>query len=146
MTNRDCGRWQDALPDYVAGRLRPEAARAVAAHLEACSECRDEAALVTALFAPARAPAGLAERVLTAVQAGPRPRVSHTRRYALAATVAFALISGSLLWRQAGQNEGGETVAIEPGVIEPAESLLRDPGLYALSEEELLALLEEMGT
>jgi putative transcriptional regulator len=71
---------EDSLLDYALGKLAPGAALAVAAHLEACPHCRQEAAFlervggaVIAADETAALPAGALDRALAALDA-PTPR------------------------------------------------------------------------
>jgi anti-sigma factor RsiW len=147
MSGRTCDWIRDRLPEYAAGGLDATGVAAVTEHLQDCSECRDEAELVRRLRAPAVLPAGFEGRVVAALGThAPRSRMWSVRHYAMAATVAFALITGSLLWRSAA---GPVDIDANPGVaslpvVDGGDALLPGPGLSALSEEELLALLKEM--
>jgi anti-sigma factor RsiW len=39
---KECACWQEIIPEYLAGELGPEEARALRAHLEGCPVCRQE--------------------------------------------------------------------------------------------------------
>ena len=98
MKTLNCEYVRDVYADVLHGKLEAAMAAAVRAHLAGCAECRSEAALTDAIFAtPVAVPAGLHERVLREVAAAPRARRFAPRHFAMAATVAAALIGGTLL-------------------------------------------------
>lgn len=149
MNGIGCDRVRESIPDFVGGSLDAEERGAVAAHLELCAECREEAALVELLLASKEsAPPELADRIHAAVRR--RPIVSSTRPWwglAAAAIAAVALGIG------VNARRGTETLEV-PGYVavgEAGDVWLSDDGLIAgapaldgLSEEALASLLEEM--
>jgi predicted anti-sigma-YlaC factor YlaD len=144
MNEQNCETTQDLLPEYVGGGLDSAITARVRAHLAECDACRGEAALLELLRAKVELPAGLEERVVAAVHAGQtrRPRRLGVKHYAMAASVAFAALTGSLIW-QNSPGRGPATVE-SAGAVAADEHVLRSPGLSALSEEELEALLKEI--
>lgn len=150
MKDRNCATVQDLLPEYVAATLGTEPAAEVRAHLAHCAECRAEAELVSLVrSADVDVPPDLESRIVSAMHAGgglPSTRKWSVKHYAMAATVAFAAITGSWIWQsnmQGDENRPADVAAV-PVAEEDSPVLLRSPGLSALSEEELLALLKEI--
>ncbi len=155
MTEQACAWVQDRLPEYQRGELNAVAAGSVRAHLVTCAQCRSEAELIRVLTAPVPVPAGLEARVLSALQnRAPAPRArGPLRNYALAATLAFAALSGSLLWQQFRSDreptaaEVDDIASLDFGWPDAGDPLLHgDIGLQALSEDQLASLLQEMGS
>ena len=153
MNGLTCAEASDRLPDWVAGRLVPEDAGAVAGHVASCADCAADAALMRALRAGAPAPpAGLGARIGAAVRAA-EPVPARTgrpswRAWAGSAAAVLVLAIGALLTRDAGPGEDGglgrltaeQSVWIaDDGIVAGA------PVLDELPEEQLAALLEEMG-
>lgn len=102
--NRDemnCEWVRDMYPDVLHGKVEAAVAERVRTHVGSCDECRGEIALLEAIHAQnAPVPAGLHERILDAVgRPAPRFRIQ-AGRIAMAATVAAALIGGSLILHQ----------------------------------------------
>lgn len=169
MTDIGC----DAARDQLAlqGDGHPEGA--LAAHLRVCADCAAESTLVRALRAGApTAPAGLREAIVARVTPGegaaPRaervaPRLDSVRRWPvglraglLAAAALAVLVAGGLLLREsAPEPDAAELLAASVTDLE-APALADWPGgdgllagapvLAELSEAELEALLEEMGS
>jgi predicted anti-sigma-YlaC factor YlaD len=152
MNSMDCGTACDLLPLLERGGLGSQQRAAVGLHLEDCGDCRAEAGIVALLAGAApRAPAGLDERVLAAV----RTRQSRRRnpaRVAAAASVAIAVLGGSLLFQRiAGPVEPEPVATVVLEDITPALSwaVPLDPMLYGgpafehLSVEELELVLSE---
>jgi hypothetical protein len=153
MTYPLCEDVRDRLPDFEARRLDDIAAAHSQAHLDACRACRDELELVRLLreAAPAPAPATLEARVLQTL-GRPRRRFWNAPVMAAAASIMVALVGGSLLIRA-----GAGPLRIDVEAMVAAEALggfnwaqpgdpllLMSPGLHALSDDELEALLKEM--
>lgn len=150
MNELNCEYVRDTYPDVLNGTADRATATAVQAHLEQCVDCREEAEAVAGIFAGSLvAPPGLHERVLA--EFGARaPRHGRRLRYlAMAATVAAALIGGSLLFdtQPAGEDaprvvEAGErgigVVTVEAALVSGTESL------QDLTVEELEKLLGEI--
>ncbi|HEX6309124.1 MAG TPA: zf-HC2 domain-containing protein [Longimicrobiales bacterium] len=158
-----CEWMRDRLPAITAGRLDAQAAAEVRSHLSACADCSAEAVLVRALAAhEVPVPEGLEARVRAAVAGQHESRGAGWRspgRYAMAATVAFALVTAGLLRDATG---GDERIALDPEAANGAggaaagdlgapawpavdEPLMRGgPALYELSVDELERLLKEL--
>lgn len=151
MSSKSCPQ----LPDWVAGRLPSEEARAVAAHVDACAECAAEAGLLRALFAARpEVPRDLAPRVSAALRDN-EPVVRRARRvrrwpgWAASAAAVMVLAAGAY-WvgiRDAPDFSGLGQIPTEEG-----SAWISDDGIAAgapvmdeLSDDALLALLEEMG-
>lgn len=150
MKDLTCARVRDLLPELMAGILDAAHRDTLNAHLQRCSECAAEARLVAAMAAASvPVPSGLEARVLAAVHTRPvvRPWAA-PGRLALAATVAAAVIGGSLLFES--NREGPQPNPAVPPLAEEAIPTLRDPllgggsVLAELTEAELEALLEQM--
>lgn len=102
--------YQDELPLYVAGQLKPQEKAAVDAHLRECPACRDELALWLSLAVEIRAsddkataPAGLAERALGRIHAAaaepkPAPRLWRTCQRAFSLLRAQAYLIKHEIW------------------------------------------------
>lgn len=153
--NDRCEEVRARLPELAAGSLRGEGTAWLEAHLWACESCAAELRLVRALGAHEVAlPAGLETRVRSALDEARRPRRRlPVARLAMAATVAFALITATLLagGDDAGENGPDAPAGTQEGLVEapawPAvdEPLMRGgPALYQLSVEELEMLLQEL--
>jgi hypothetical protein len=150
MKDQSCSTVQDLLPEYEAGILSAEIAAEVRAHLAKCAQCRADAELVSLVrSSDVDVPARLEARVVSALRAGVSRGPARSwgiKHYVMAATVAFVAITGSWIWQATTQ--GNENRAIDMGVAPLSEDdapvLLRSPGLSALSEDELLALLKEI--
>lgn len=148
MTDLNCEYVRDVYPDVLNGKSDASLAQRVRAHVAACDECRAEAMLLEALHAqPARPPAGLHERVVHhATRTRPRRRLSRSE-LAMAATLAAALIGGSVIMQGKRDTTGEQTVAAEAAIgfvgVEGA-MLSGKVSLDDLSVEELETLLGEM--
>ncbi|MBI4545285.1 MAG: zf-HC2 domain-containing protein [Gemmatimonadetes bacterium] len=110
MKPGDCARMQDLLPARAAGRLSTPELQELDAHLSGCELCRAEAELIATLRRWAVAPPpGLQPLVLRALL-GSAPRRRLIRRPALlAASLAAALLGGTVLLRAV--LGGGETLS-----------------------------------
>jgi anti-sigma factor RsiW len=152
MNSMDCGTACDLLPLLERGELGPQQRSAVRLHLDGCAGCRAEAETVALLAGAAPpVPAGLEERVLAAVRRRQGRRWT-LPRLAAAASVASAVLGGSLLFQRVGGPEGSEPVAtVVLEEITPALSwaVSLEPMLYGgpafehLSVEELELVLTE---
>jgi hypothetical protein len=150
MMELACTWVRDRLPEHARDALDVADGARLEQHIAVCADCRVEAALVIALASPVTAPADLESRVIRAVRAEPigvRGGGAGFRQYALAASFVFAVVTGSLLWQQFGGNgttapDAGTDVAL--ALPAGADPLLHESGLQALSEDELLELLEEL--
>ena len=148
MTALNCKEVRELLPLGLAGYQ----AAGVAQHLATCPECRAEAEVIARLRQTAPAvPAGLETRVLGAVRARTVRRTWRSpRQLALAATLAAAVIGGTLLMRVIDQGNSPPAAADSAGPGgQPSVPLpvLEDPALYGgsvlsnLTEAELESLL-----
>ena len=154
MTTTNCEHVRDVLPDLLADRLDPIEAAAVRAHVQRCADCRAELELAE-LIAQSRmsVPAGLEARVLSAT-AGRRKRVWTNTRYAVAASIAVAVIGGSAViapWLRSTNQPGPAALevpapeAVGPGWIGVQDAFLTGASsLRDLSVEELEKLLTEI--
>jgi anti-sigma factor RsiW len=154
MMGLNCDAVRDALPLLVRDpNMSPEAA-AVAAHLERCGECRAERELVHFVHGLAEAvPAGLETRVVEAVRRRTTRRFAPSR-LAVAATVAAALLGGSLVLDRWGYEmappPNGAALVFEDNVAVVSWNVSDDPLLQSgttlqqLSVEELEFILAEL--
>jgi anti-sigma factor RsiW len=148
MKTLNCEYVREAYADVLHGALDAATATAVRTHLAGCAECRAEADVIDALYAaPQLVPPGLHERVARAVAVAPRPRRFAPRHLAMAATVAAALIGGTVLLQSTGgpdavpaaENGGGlGFVTVEAAMMSGTGSL------QDLTIEELEQLLGEI--
>jgi predicted anti-sigma-YlaC factor YlaD len=154
MGRNDCEQARDLVPLLFRGQLLPHDAAVTEAHLGACAECRAEADVVHALARDVvKAPSGLEARVLLAVRR-PLRRAGSATRLAMAATVAAAVLGGSVIferWRQQQVPEAGGALLTEEGVPSLVSwGVSQDPLLQGsspvtqLSVEELEILLQEL--
>jgi len=153
MKPLSCEQVRDLLPDWDSRTPSGDSRTAMAAHLEGCANCRAEAALLAGLRRSLPAvPATLEWRVLNATRRPPARRWLTVRQLAVAATLAVAVLGGSLLIEVAARRAGdGPAPAITPGisagVLLPG---LEDPILVgrsvlpSLTEAELESLLARM--
>jgi anti-sigma factor RsiW len=148
-----CETARELLPELsagvLAGGLDVALESALERHLERCASCAAEAEVVALVRAAAVVPPpGLEARVARAVRSGAvtrRPLVA-VRSLAVAATAAFALLTGGLLLRDFVGDDA------EPGLAEVTlgwpvvqDPILRAaPALHDLSVEELESLLAEL--
>jgi Putative zinc-finger len=147
----NCPTVQDLLPEFARDELGPVAAATVRRHVADCDECRTELELVRLLTEPVTTPAGLEDRLVGAVHARPVTRRGSMRYYAVAATFVMALVAASVVLRRIGESRPAETPADALVAIpilawpDGGDPLLHgSPGLQALSESELLKLLQEL--
>jgi anti-sigma factor RsiW len=150
----DCDAVRDTLPLLVRGETASQAAAAVAAHLERCEECRAEQEIVSLVHELAEeVPANLEARVLAAVHRHTTRRWAPTR-LAMVATVAAAVLGGSLLFDRWGDDlvptPNGAALVYDdnPAVVSWAVSddplLQSGTTLQQLSVEELELILAEL--
>ena len=151
MNELNCEYVRDVYPDALNGQADAALSAAVRAHVAQCADCREEAEAVAAIFAGSLlAPAHLHERVMNQYSAGESPRVGRMRYAALAATVAAALIGGSIWWNQTGNTDTQAVVVNEPaapdlGAVTVEAALVSGKqSLQDLSIEELEQLLGEI--
>lgn len=149
MTTLVCESVRDLLPEFVREELRAAEMAAVEAHLETCAECRAEHAAIASIRTPiAPLPAGFEQRVLRAVRS-PRRAFFRPGRVAMAATVVFALVTAGVILETGLLEQGAsseESLNVQTIDWTSGDPVLLRGGLDlgALSEDELLQLLEEM--
>ena len=149
MNTINCEYVRDVYADVLHGRAAADTVTAVRAHLAGCAECREEVRLVEALHgAAATVPAGLHERVMRDV-ASPAPRRGLAPRHlAMAATVAAALIGGTLLLNRDRSPVNAPATNTESGglgfVTVEAAMVSGTSSLQDLTVEELEQLLGEI--
>ena len=154
-----CEHVVDLLPDWVAGRLDGPRSDEIAAHVAACPACAAEADVVRRLHAARPvAPLDLALRITAAARAqkitGRGPRRGMRRiapAWALSAAAVLALAVGTTVFidgRGPGPTELAEQVAVDEdaGVWIADDAFVAGaPVLEELSDDDLAALLEDMG-
>lgn len=149
MTNLVCERMRDRLPLLALGALDADSERETRAHVDACRACASELAVLRAVRGhTTAAPTGLDARIVDALQTRPPGGGWSLQRLAMAATVAFALVTAGLLASRDGGEGGNTDLTVLPRdwVGQDPPRILIAPGLEALSEDELLKLLEELDT
>lgn len=148
MNGISCEHVRDLLP--LQGH--EDMAGAVDAHLAGCAACRAEAELVALLRSGLDpVPAGLEARVLDAVRSRPGTRPVFTPgRFAMAATLAAAVIGGAAIWTSQSEPPAAQAVASAGEIMDMAWDTEGDPLLHSgstlqqLSVEELELLLAEL--
>jgi hypothetical protein len=155
MNRYDCETVRDLFPVLLRRELLAHEAGAVEAHMAECAECSAEGGIVRLLHAtqPA-APAGLEARVLLAVRRPAPVRRLAPARWAMAATVAAAVLGGSIIMERAGLGGRTDLDGMLDASMIPMLSwaAAEDPLLHgsstlqALSLEELEMILEELGS
>ena len=100
MNSLNCEYVRDLLPELLDDRSSAGTMAAARAHLASCEECRAEFALASAI-AEARpaVPAGLDRRVVAALVTR-RVTVWTRGRLAAAASIAIAIVGGSMWWSE----------------------------------------------
>jgi hypothetical protein len=107
MTAQGCVRWQGELAMQALGKLEPDVATALQAHLDGCADCREEAAELAPLAAALAAaspdvlddpeaapvPARLQQSVLARLDAEARSEHRRARRWVGAAAAAVAAVA-----------------------------------------------------
>lgn len=149
MTELACAWVRDRLPEHSRDALDVADAARLDQHLASCEECSAEAAIVRLLAVPVATPAATEARVLDAVRGTTVQSRGglHLRHYALAASFALAVITGSLLWQRIGPSRTpAEPMDVDAVIALPMETdpLLHESGLQSLSEDELRTLLEDL--
>lgn len=143
MNPYDCEAIRDLLPSLTRGEMLPHEETLAELHLETCAACREEAGIVRLLqntLAPV--PDGLEARVISAVRRRSWLR-GRPARLAMAATLAVAVIGGSLVFDRTG---AGGDLDVEALSWAAAQDPLLHGGseLPELSVEELEMLLTEL--
>jgi anti-sigma factor RsiW len=161
MNRYDCETVRDLLPLLVRGEVLPYARSGAEQHLAACDECRAEVALVRVLSASAPAtPAGLEARVALALRARTVAAPRWTPgRLAMAATVAAAVLGGSVVFERSGYYKPSSEMIVQNTSFAGDDAAAplswaagQDPLLHGaarlqeLSIEELELILAEMDT
>jgi len=150
MTELACAWVREHLPEHARRGLDAEDNARLTDHLDLCADCRTEAEVVRMIARPVNVPNGLEQRIIAGLGSRTMPGGRHQlRRYAVAAVFAFAVITGSLLWQVVGGGAqgnvpGAETESVIAWPIGGDPLLHESPGLQALSDEELVTLLQEM--
>lgn len=142
MNRYDCEAIRDLLPSLMRGEMLSYDATSAELHLEGCAACRMEADIVRLMqesIAPV--PAGLESRVIAAVHRH-RARRGLPARLALAATLAAAVVGGSVLYDRFGSTSLDIDAVSWAAARDPL--LHGDSELHDLSVEELELLLEEL--
>lgn len=153
MKELNCEYVRDVYPDVLngsgsgsgSGRLGWGAEQQVRAHLAACEDCRAEAAVLELLHAQRLvAPEGLDTHALTALARSTRSTRVPRHALALAASVAIALVGGSVLLQIPARTAA--PVAVKAyGFVGVEDAMLSGKAsLNDLSEAELELLLQEM--
>jgi predicted anti-sigma-YlaC factor YlaD len=143
MNPYDCEAIRDLLPSLTRGEMLPHEETLAELHLETCAACREEAGIVRMLQATlAPVPEGLEDRVIGAVRRRSLLR-GRPARLAIAATLAAAVIGGSMAFERVGS---GTDVDLEAVSWAAAQDPLLHGGseLPELSVEELELLLVEL--
>jgi ferric-dicitrate binding protein FerR (iron transport regulator) len=149
MTEFHCETAREWIPDYVARRLDAPRRSSVAAHLDACAECAEEAELASLLLGSIPAPpSGLADRVRGAIardrRSGRRPWWGLSAAAVAALALGIGLANdradgpGPVVPAYAYEADGGELWPSDDGLIAGA------PVFDDLSDEALGQLLDEL--
>jgi hypothetical protein len=135
MTAQGCVRWQGELAMQALGKLEPDAATALQAHLDGCAACREEAAELAPLAAALAAaspdvfddpeaapvPARLQQSVLARLDAEAQSEHRRARRRvgAAAAAVAAAASVAAIFASVGSSPPAGRLVALTgaPGTV-----------------------------
>lgn len=155
MNGYDCDTIRDMLAAHALGRLTLPEQEAVDTHVAACADCAAEQEVVRMLQTGlAELPAGLEARVLRAVRRATPSRRWNPARLAMAATLAAAVLGGTVIFERAGlpgvAPRPATTLSLEtdgPGVSWQTEGdplLHGGSALQELSEEELELILAEL--
>jgi predicted anti-sigma-YlaC factor YlaD len=157
MNGYDCDTMRELLPAYVRNELLPHEKPAAASHLDVCASCAAEATVLRLVHdAQPTVPPELEARVLLAVRRPAQRALWQPARLALAATVAAAVLGGSLIVdrtgllrrttdpsRAMGSLDEGDASALSWAAAE--DPLLHGSfALQQLSVEELELLLAEL--
>lgn len=152
--NTTCESIRDQLPDLAAGRLAPGEGAAAESHLEGCADCQEEFRMLALLAqAPPPVPGDLEAKIRGAAAGGVSPVAAPGRgrrwfgpTWGLAAAAVMALLLGRTLV-DTGDDGSGELLLAGgdlPVLLEDDGVVAGAPMLDGLSEEDLLALLDEM--
>jgi hypothetical protein len=152
MNTVQCDWVRDRAAGRVAGRLDEQESLVLDSHVAGCADCaREFEAIRLVARHPVSLPAGLEARVLRAVHAPSRPRAAPVR-LALAASIAFALLAGGVVWKMGlaptggepapARDDGGAALLAWPAAGDPL--LHGGTSLHELSVDELEVLLKEL--
>jgi predicted anti-sigma-YlaC factor YlaD len=154
MKPLNCEHVRDVLPDLLSRKLSGVEEASVQAHLQSCSECRADLAVATVVNAVRlNPPMHLQQRILSASRARRTPAWSG--RMALAASVAVAVIGGSVLMQQLLPKSDEVPLASQPAELPEIGAgwfgvddafVSGTASLRDLSEAELEKLLAELGS
>ncbi len=148
MTEFECGRIRELIPDFVGSRLGPEDLAAVDTHVTSCGDCRGELELAqTIRGSRVPAPAGLLARIERAVAADRRVPSRPWWGLTAAAVAALALGIGMSSERTSGPLEvPGYAYEVEDGELWGSDDgLVAGAPLFdGLSDETLWLLLDEL--
>lgn len=109
MTPEGCRPWRELLGAYALGHLATDERVALEAHVDGCAACREEleelrpvvgalpAADAAHLGAPPSPPAGLGDRVATAIRDARRAQVKRRWRLGVAGVAAAAIVVATTL-------------------------------------------------
>jgi predicted anti-sigma-YlaC factor YlaD len=124
MTNLNCEYVREVYPDVLNGTAASSVVHDIRAHIASCDECRADIAVLDALHAHVvHVPAGMHERVRQAVlQPRSRWRLSRSE-IAMAATLAGAIITGSVLMQSPQSVEQKPAARAVPAVAQPHQTL-----------------------
>jgi hypothetical protein len=152
MTRFDCEATRDLLPLLVRDELTPSQASALTLHAEGCADCTADAAVIRLLHRTAPvAPPALEARVVQAVRRAPRRWAP--ARLAMAATVAAAVIGGTLALQRTSLDltaPATNVIVLDDSVPVMSWAVADDPmlrggtTLQQLSLEELELILAEL--
>jgi predicted anti-sigma-YlaC factor YlaD len=153
MKNLNCEYVRDVYPDILHGTAEPVIVHSVREHVASCDDCRAESALLDAIYARSVVtPEKLHERVLLA-SGNRRPARGISRsNLAMAATLAAALIGGSVLVQNqttprssAPVSQGPAAASKSLGAVGVEDAMLSGKtSLEDLSEAQLEKLLKEI--
>ncbi len=149
MTDHTCADAKELLPSLVRGDLSTQERARIEAHVSTCASCSEEAALVRQLRTTRPVPpVGLADEIKQAVARDKaRPRRSFGWTLPAAATIVLAL-GTAVIWQRAETLPEASKLAQDSFVMvwSGDDAMVADaPMLEDLSDEELAALLEELG-
>ena len=145
MKTLNCEYVRDVYPEVMNGSADAQLAQSVRAHFASCDDCRAEIEVLDLLHSvDLSVPAGLHERVTKAVLQ-PRARWRITRNeLAMVATLAAAVIGGSLIM-QSPSAPPAKAAPAGFGFVSVEDAMLSGKAsLEDLSVEELEKLLGEM--
>lgn len=154
MTKPTCEVVRDRLPGLENGEMSAEEARIVESHVAVCVACAEERAIIRLIRETAPVPPpGLEARIGRALRSAPAAALSGRPGtmppFAVAAGVAFVLLTGSLLLRGGAmpgiEREDVPAAGVTLGWPHVSDPILRTaPVLNDLTVEELETLLAEL--